>query len=119
MDKSLNCIHLARAIKDRYEDATRMPADELEQMKALNKEATRLRQLAETEKEHADLESWAASPDGAHPALSSKAGVDAAVAAATGGHGDGPMVEFSKRQATAMFAKALRKGPQVLTMEEK
>jgi HK97 family phage major capsid protein len=119
MDKSLNCIHLARAIKDRYEDATRMPAEELENMKALNREATRLRELAETEKEHNELESWAASPDGSHPALASKAGVDAAVAAATGGHGDGPMVEFSKRQATAMFAKALRKGPGVLTVEEK
>jgi HK97 family phage major capsid protein len=119
MDKSLNCIHLARAIKDRYEDATRMPAEELENMKALNREATRLRDLADAEKEHAELESWAASPDGAHPALSSKAGVDAAVAAATGGLGEGPMTEFSKRQATAMFAKALRKGPQALTAEEK
>ena len=68
-DKSLNCIHLARAIKDRYPDATKMPADELANMKALNKEAFRLRGLAEAEKDHNDLEAWSSSPDGSHPAL--------------------------------------------------
>ncbi len=119
MDKSLNCIHLARAIKDRYEDPTKMPADELANMKALNKEAMRLRQLAEAEREHNDLEQWSASPDGSHPALEQKAARDAAVAQATGGAPQGMSETMAKRFATAAFAKALRKGAGGLNMEEK
>jgi HK97 family phage major capsid protein len=113
-DKSLNCIHLARAIKDRYPDATKMPADELANMKALNKEAFRLRELAEAEKEHLDLEKWSASPDAPHPAL------DAQVKAAVGGTGPtGQAADASNRMATQWFAKALRLGKDELTMEEK
>jgi HK97 family phage major capsid protein len=113
-DKSLNCIHLARAIKDRYPDATKMPADELANMKALNKEAFRLRDLAEAEKEHNDLEKWSASPDAPHPAL------DAQVKAAVAQTGpSGQAAEASSRMATQWFAKALRTGPNSLDMEEK
>ena len=113
-DKSLNCIHLARAIKDRYPDATKMPADELANMKALNKEAFRLRDLAEAEKEHNDLEAWSASPGTPHPAL------DAQVKAAVGGTGSsGQAAEASGRMATQWFAKALRTGASSLSMEEK
>lgn len=119
MDKSLNCIHLARAIKDRYPDATKMPADELANMKALNKEAMRLRGLAEAEREHNELEQWSASPDGSHPALEEKAGRDAAVARATSGAPQGMSKDMASRFATAAFAKALRKGPAGLTLEEK
>jgi HK97 family phage major capsid protein len=116
MEKSLQCIHLARAISDRYPDPTKMPTDEHANMKSLTAEATRLKGLAETEKERDDLESWAASPDGTHPALESKAGRDAAVAQATGGQAN---TEWSRRQATQMFAKALRSGAGALTLEEK
>ncbi len=119
MDKSLSCIHLARAIKDRYEDPAKMPADELAQMKHLNKEAMRLRQLAEAEREHSDLESWASSPDGSHPVLQEKAGREAAVAQATGGAPQGMSETMAKRFHTAAFAKALRSGKQALSLEEK
>ncbi len=119
MDKSLNCIHLARAIKDRYEDPTKMPADELANMKALNAEAIRLRGLAEAEREHNELEQWSASPDGSHPALGEKAARDAAVARATGGAPEGMSETMAKRFATATFAKALRSGKDALNLEEK
>ncbi|HEY5985584.1 MAG TPA: phage major capsid protein [Streptosporangiaceae bacterium] len=119
MDKSLNCIHLARAIKDRYEDPTKMPADELDNMKALNKEAMRLRQLAEAEREHNELEQWSASPNGSHPALQEKASRDAAVAQATNGTPQGMSKDMATRWATAAFAKALRGGKDALTLEEK
>ena len=113
-DKSLNCIHLARAIKDRYPDATKMPADELANMKALNKEAFRLRDLAEAEKEHNDLEAWSASPGTPHPAL------DAQVKAAVGETGpDGHAAAASSRMAAQWFAKALKQGTGSLTLEEK
>jgi HK97 family phage major capsid protein len=119
MDKSLNCIHLARAIKDRYPDATKMPADELDNMKALNAEAMRLRRLAEAEREHNELEQWSASPDGTHPALEEKASRDAAVARATSGTPQGMSKDMATRWATAAFAKALRNGKDALTLEEK
>ncbi len=119
MDKSLNCIHLARAIKDRYEDPTKMPADELANMKALNAEAFRLRGLADAEREHNELEQWSASPGGSHPALEEKAARDAAVAQATGGAPQGMSETMAKRFATATFAKALRGGKDQLNLEEK
>jgi len=113
-DKSLNCIHLARAIKDRFPDPTKMPADELANMKALNKEAFRLRDLAAAEKEHNDLESWSAAPETPHPVL------DAQVKAAVGGTPPGGRAaEASGRMATEWFAKALRTGASSLNMEEK
>jgi HK97 family phage major capsid protein len=114
-DKSLNCIHLARAIKDRYPDATKMPADELANMKALNKEAFRLRGLAEAEKDHNDLEAWSSSPDGSHPALDAQ--VKAAVDGTPGG--GGLSADAAGRMATQWFAKALRSGPNSLNTEEK
>lgn len=117
MDKSLNCIHLARAIKDRYPDATKMPADELANMKALNREAMRLRELAEAEKEHNDLEQWSASPGGTHPALDAQ--VKQAVGQASASGGESQAAVASKRLSAQWFAKALRSGPQSLTMEEK
>jgi HK97 family phage major capsid protein len=115
-DKALNCIALARAIKDRYADPTLMPAEELANMKALNKEAFRLRELATAEREHADLESWGSEPDGTSPALATKAVADVAQAKANGG---GPVGEASHRINTERFAKALRSGVGALTMEEK
>jgi HK97 family phage major capsid protein len=115
-DKALNCIALARAIKDRYADPTLMPAEELANMKALNKEAFRLRELATAEREHADLESWGSEPDGTSPALATKAVADVAQAKANGG---GPVGEASHRINVERFAKALRGGVGALNMEEK
>ena len=113
-DKSLNCIHLARAIKDKFPDPTKMPADELANMKALNREAFRLRDLAAAEKEHNDLEAWSSAPETPHPVL------DAEVKAAVGGTPPGGRAaEASGRMATEWFAKALRTGPASLNMEEK
>jgi len=48
MDKALQCIHLARAINDRHDDPTKMPAAEVQQRKALLVEAARLQEIAET-----------------------------------------------------------------------
>jgi HK97 family phage major capsid protein len=119
MDKSLSCIHLARAIKDRYPDPAQMPADELANMKQLNKKAMELRELAEAEREHADLETWASSPDGTHPVLQQKAGRDAAVAQVTGGITQGMSDGARQSFMTGAFAKAIRRGPQALSTEEK
>jgi len=114
-DKSLNCIHLARAIKDKYPDPTKMPADELQNMKALNKEAFRLRELAAAEKEHNDLEAWSAAPDTSHPVLDAQVKAAVSDTSAAGGRA----AEASGRMATQWFAKALRSGPGSLNMEEK
>ena len=118
LEKSLQCINLSRAINDRYPDPTKMPADDHHRMKSLSAEAMRLKDMAETQRQQDNLESWAASPEGTHPALESKAGVDAAVAAVTGGAPEAQS-KFSKSQAQAMFAKALRNGPGSLNLEEK
>jgi HK97 family phage major capsid protein len=115
-DKALNCIALARAIRDRHEDPTQMPADELANMKALNKEAFRLRELADAQREHEDLESWGAAPDKPSPALSAMASVGATQAKANGG---GPVGDASHRVNVERFAKALRSGPSSLNLEEK
>jgi HK97 family phage major capsid protein len=113
-DKALNCIALARAIRDRHDDPTQMPADELANMKALNKEAFRLRELADAQREHEDLESWGASPDKPSPALAAMA-----AAGATPTKAAGPVGEASHRVNTTRFAKALRSGVGSLNMEEK
>jgi len=61
-----------------------MPADELANMKALNKEAFRLRDLAAAERS-TTLESWSAAPETPHPVL------DAQVKAAVGAPSRGPV----------------------------
>src|SRR5258708_19975743 len=72
MDRSLQCIHRAREINDRYTDnPVGITAEEHQQRKSLLQEATRLRDLAETEKQQGELETWAQSPHPAqtHPVL--------------------------------------------------
>ncbi len=117
MDKSLQCIHLARAISDRYDDPTKMPAGELGQQKSLLGEAFRLKELAEAAKQQADLESWAAKPDDDGQVLQSSAAHAQAVA--VGSDGADPMAAASGRIAMQRFAKAVRSGKQALTLEEK
>src|SRR5258708_10689892 len=113
----MRCIQRACEINDRYPDnPAGITADEAQQRKSLLQEATRLRDLAETEKQQGELETWAQSPDSTHPAL--------AAAAANGSksavNGDGAeFSEASKRLHTQQFAKALRMGRDSLSMEEK
>jgi HK97 family phage major capsid protein len=89
MEKAMSCLHLARAINDRYPDPSKMPAEEAENRKSLLKEGQRLQGLAETQKSQDALEGWAAAPAAEHPALAgmaaathSKAEVDAATSGA-------------------------------------
>src|SRR5262245_40636675 len=85
MEKSLSCLHMARAINDRYPDLSKMPAEEVANRKALLVEGQRLRQLADLQREQDELESWAAAPETDHPALramaeaGSKADIDEAL----------------------------------------
>jgi HK97 family phage major capsid protein len=117
MDRSLQCIHRAREINDRYTDnPVGITADEHQQRKSLLQEATRLRDLAETEKQQDELETWAQSPGDTHPALATKARHDAAAAA----NADGEMyTEANKRLHIQQFAKALKLGKDSLNTEEK
>jgi HK97 family phage major capsid protein len=122
MEKALQCITLARAIKDRFPDPTMMGAEDLENMRNLTAEGLRLKTLAAAEKEHDELEAWAHQPDGAHPAMLADAAAKAAAGAAgpqstAVGQGDGG--SYNEALATARFAKALRGGKESLTMEEK
>jgi HK97 family phage major capsid protein len=122
MGKALQCIQLARAIKDRYPDPTQMTADDLGNMRKLTQEGVRLKGLAEAEREHADLESWAHQPDGPHPALAADAAGKAAQlqVGAAGNTGLGAQGNVADTQlAIQRFAKALRGGSAALTMEEK
>lgn len=123
-EKALQCIQLARAIKDRYPDPTQMTAEDLGNMRALTTEGVRLKGLAEAEAAHDDLESWAHQPDGPHPALTAEA---AAKAAANGGAPLGPQStiaagdgqSYNEALAVARFAKSLRLGAGGLSVEEK
>jgi hypothetical protein len=74
MDRAMQCIHRAREINDRYPDnPVGITSEEAQQRKSLLQEATRLRDLAETEKQQGELETWAESPDSTHPALAGAA----------------------------------------------
>jgi HK97 family phage major capsid protein len=119
MDRALQCIHRAREINDRYTDnPVGITTEEHGQRKSLLQEATRLRGLAEAERDQEELESWATSPDSTQPALQAKAVKDSS--AMRNGNGDGEMyTEASKRLNTQRFAKALRAGTGALTLEEK
>src|SRR5258708_27362342 len=74
MERAMQGIKRAREITDRYpETPGGITADEAQQRKSLLQEATRLRDLAETEKQQGELETWAQSPDSTHPALAAAA----------------------------------------------
>ncbi len=117
MDKALQCIHLARAINDRYPDASQMPAEEVANRKSLIVEASRLREIADAEKAQNSLETWASEPDSNTPALQATALNGHAKAAQNGG--SDRFAEVDKALTTKRFAKALRAGVGSLTLEEK
>ena len=102
MDDALSCIHLARAINDRYDDPTKIPAAEAEQRMTLLTEAKRLQQIAETQKEQDDLEKWAASP-GQDQGVLAGAAVKARADAMISGGAD-QFAATSKAHMTKMFA---------------
>jgi HK97 family phage major capsid protein len=114
MEKAMSCLHMARAINDRYPDPAKMPAEEVENRKALLVEGQRLRNMAEVQKQQDELEGWAAAPAGEHPAL---AGMAAA------GHSKAQIDEAtSGAQAilqTKAFLKWCRGGTGALNAEEK
>src|SRR6266568_3225358 len=121
MDKALQCIHLARAINDRHDDPTKMPAAEVQQRKALLVEAARLQEIAETQKSQDDLEKWAADPAADQGVLAGSAAKARAEAMLNGGADQ--FAAANKGMAEKMFAKALRTPREhlgnTLTLEEK
>lgn len=118
MEKAMQCIHLARTIKDRYDDPAKVPAEDAKKMQDLISEAMRLKGLAATEKQSEDLESWAAQPDGTHDALGAEAAAAVKDAGANGGDA-ARFPEVAKQVATKRFAKALRGGTDALDAVEK
>jgi HK97 family phage major capsid protein len=117
LDTSLQLVKRAQDINDRYdENPMGMSADDARKRRELLTEAFRLKDLAETEQQQQELQAWAEAPDSTHPVLASKARSDTGSAAANGGD---QYSEASKRLNIQRFAKALRSGPNALTMEEK
>lgn len=116
MQKALQCIHLARAINDRYPDAAQMPADEVQNRKALLAEAGRLREIADAEAQQTNLEEWASAPT-ASPVLEGMAAKDAATALSGGGRDR--YAEADSALSVKRFAKAMRVGVNGLSAEEK
>jgi len=103
IDKSMQCLTLARTINNRYPDPTQIPAEHAQKVQDLIKEARRLKGLADTAKEQDDMEAWAANPDQVPAALAAEAAVSKI--------GDGAQFsEIAKRREQELFAKALRTG---------
>lgn len=104
--KSLQCIHLARTIRDRYPDPTRMPAEDAQKCSNLLKEAQRLKGLADLEKEQDEMEAWGQEPDRLPEAIKA----EQFVAASRGElHPDGERyAEALRKRQIELFAKAIR-----------
>jgi len=107
MEKSLQCIHLARTIRDRSPDPTAIPGEDAAKIQTLLTEANRLRGLANLAKQQDELESWGAQPDAIPAALAA----DAAAAVAKLANGGEPAyAEANRRRQVELFAKAMRTG---------
>jgi len=106
VEKSMQCLHLARTIQDRYPDPTQIPAEHAKKVQDLVKEARRLKDLADTAKQQDEMEAWMAAPDQVPAAL----GAEAAAASKAGGDGGPQFSELVKRRELELFAKALRTG---------
>jgi HK97 family phage major capsid protein len=103
VDKSLQCLTLARTIEARYPDPTKIPAEHAVKIKDLVREARRLKELADVAKEQDEMEAWAANPDQVPAALAAEAAV--------GKVGDPSQFnEVVKRREMELFAKAIRTG---------
>jgi HK97 family phage major capsid protein len=108
-DKALQCISLARTIRDRWPDPTKIPAEDAAKMSTLLTEATRLKGLAALEHEQDQMESWGREPDRIPSALAAEAAVAAGQASKDGVVGSG-YEEAMKRRKVELFAKAIRQG---------
>src|SRR5258706_5187225 len=116
MDKALQCIHLARAINDRYDDPSKMPGEEVANRKSLLAEAMRLQEIADTERSQSKLEAWASAPDADQPAvaaMASKAMTDAKLA-----NGADQFAAANTELMTQRFAKAPRGGAKSPSLED-
>ena len=105
-DRALQCIHLARTIRDRYKDPTQMTGEDSGKVQTLQKEASRLRNLASIESSQDQLEHWTGQPGELPDAL-------AAQQSAAAKNGEIPADAFSeanRRRDVEMFAKAMRHG---------
>jgi HK97 family phage major capsid protein len=105
MEKAMSCLHMARAINDRYPDPTKMPAEEVENRKALLTEGQRLRNMAEIQREQDSLEGWAAAPPEDHPALAAMAGASHSKADT-----DDALAAVNDKRQTKAFLKWFRGG---------
>ncbi len=108
-DKALQCVMLARTIRDRHPDPTKIPAEDAAKSSNLLKEAQRLRDLAALEKQQDEMEEWGREPDRIPAALSAEAAVAASMAGRDGTVGAG-YDEVRKARQLELFAKALRSG---------
>jgi HK97 family phage major capsid protein len=114
MEKAMSCLHMARAINDRYPDPAKMPAEEVENRKALLAEGHRLRNMADIQRQHDELEGWAAAPAEDHPALKGMA---------TAGHSkadmDDALTGVNSQQQAKAFLQWMRDGKAGLNAEQK
>ncbi len=106
VDKALQCIHLARTIRDRHPDPTKIPGEDAVKMTTLLKEAKRLQDLAALEKQQDDMESWGREPERIPAALAA----EAAVAAGQAGTDGSGYEQVRKARQVELFAKAMRHG---------
>ncbi len=104
IDKSMQCLVLARTINDRYPDITKIPGEHAQKVQDLLKEAKRLKGLADLAKQQDEMESWASNPDQVPAALAAEGAAAAKV-------GDGAQFsEIAQRRQLELFAKAMRTG---------
>jgi HK97 family phage major capsid protein len=106
MAKSMQCIHLARTIRDRHADPTKISGEDAGKMRTLLAEARRLRDLAGLEKQQDDMLTWSAEPDQVPAALAA----EAAVAAKAVGMDGALYAEQAAKRHVELFAKAMRNG---------
>lgn len=102
VDKSMQCITLARTIQARYPDLTKIPAEHAHKVQDLLAEARRLKGLADMVHQQDELEAWEAEPERMPAALAA----DAAVAAKVGG--EPYYTEMAAKRQTELFCKAIR-----------
>jgi len=105
IDKSMQCLVLARTIDSRYPDITKIPGEYATKIADLLKEAKRLKGLADLAKQQDEMESWAANPDQVPAALAAEGAVAQKV-----GDGGAQFSELAQRREQELFAKAMRLG---------
>ena len=101
--KALQCIHLARTIRDRYADPTKIPGEDVKKIETLLRKAQELKSLAAVMRQQDDMESWGADPERVPEAIQLDNMVAAKVASPQ-------WAEQQKARNVELFAKALRQG---------